>query len=42
MAFVKNKDKVMDLINEEDINFGGWFRCMRRWVERVAARQPFE
>ena len=31
-------DNVTGLITKEEMNFGGWFRCMRRWVERGAAR----
>ena len=34
--------RVTTLLNEEIIEFEGWFRDMRRWVERGSARHLFE
>jgi len=42
----RSKDQIISrvktLINDERISFEGWFRDMRRWLERGSARHTFE
>lgn len=36
------KNRIVDLLTNEDISFNGWYKHMRQWVDRGMSRQIFE